>query len=268
MPQVAKYLVWHLLLPTMSTFGTVLAYCLPMYGTIRALSAGLLLHKWTRDALVYVLLCDLGWAEWALSIGLVLCSLPVDKCVCWLSPGRGSVVHLVPRAVLCVVIVVSTVLLTTNICSVVWWGWQFDKRRKNLSWSKLIIVVQICALVMKNACATKMIIFDKCEEWRNEGAVRVEECTREESATLLVLRSGRFVRRCGRRYTRHWALFENKCSISWDEMNMFWIDEYVLIPDVRCHTAYWSTVVMYCAHRKQKLGIGMYLKIYIAILNV
>jgi hypothetical protein len=45
----------------MSTFGTVLTYCLQMYDTIRVLSAGLLLHMWVRDGLVYVLLCDIGW---------------------------------------------------------------------------------------------------------------------------------------------------------------------------------------------------------------
>ncbi len=37
---------------------------------------------------------------------------------------------------------------------------------KNLSWSKLIMVVQICAFVMKNVSGTKMIIIDNCE--RNE----------------------------------------------------------------------------------------------------
>jgi hypothetical protein len=34
---------------------------------------------------------------------------------------------------------------------------------KNLSWSKLIIVVQICAVVTKHVSGTKMIIFDNCE---------------------------------------------------------------------------------------------------------
>ncbi len=65
----------------MSTFGTVLTYCLQMYDTIRALSVGLSLHTWARDGLVYVLSCDIGWAEWALSIGLSLCTLTVDRCV-------------------------------------------------------------------------------------------------------------------------------------------------------------------------------------------
>ncbi len=72
----------------------------------------------------------------------------------------------------------------------------------------------------------------------------------------------------GCRYTRNWALFENKGSISWDEMNMFWIDKRVLIPDMRCCTGYWSTVVMYCAYGQQQLRIGMYVKIHKAILHV
>jgi hypothetical protein len=62
----------------MSTFGTVLAYCLPMYDTIRVLLANLLLHAWARDGLVYVLLCDIGWAKRALSIGLAFCTLTID----------------------------------------------------------------------------------------------------------------------------------------------------------------------------------------------
>jgi hypothetical protein len=65
----------------MSTFGTVLTHCLRMYVTIQVLSAGLSLHTWARDGLVYVLLCDIGWAKWALSIGLLLCTLTVDRCV-------------------------------------------------------------------------------------------------------------------------------------------------------------------------------------------
>jgi hypothetical protein len=36
-------------------------------------------------------------------------------------------------------------------------------RGKNFSWSKLIIIVQICAVVTKNVSGTKMIIFDNCE---------------------------------------------------------------------------------------------------------
>jgi hypothetical protein len=35
---------------------------------------------------------------------------------------------------------------------------------KNLSRSKLIIVVQICAVVMKNVSGTKMIILTNCEK--------------------------------------------------------------------------------------------------------
>jgi hypothetical protein len=63
----------------MSTSGTVLAYCLPIHDMIQVLSAGLLLHKWTRDRLVYVLSCNKGWAKWAQSIGLALCTLMVNR---------------------------------------------------------------------------------------------------------------------------------------------------------------------------------------------
>jgi hypothetical protein len=63
----------------MSTFGKVLAFCLPMYDTIRVLSAGLPLHTWAIDGLVYVLSCDIGWAKWALSISLLFCTLTVDR---------------------------------------------------------------------------------------------------------------------------------------------------------------------------------------------
>jgi hypothetical protein len=34
---------------------------------------------------------------------------------------------------------------------------------KNLSWSNLVIVAQICAVVTKNVSGTKMINFDNCE---------------------------------------------------------------------------------------------------------
>jgi hypothetical protein len=49
--------------------------------TIRVLSSGLSLHMWARDRLVYLLWCDIGWTKWALSIGLSLCTLTVDRCV-------------------------------------------------------------------------------------------------------------------------------------------------------------------------------------------
>jgi hypothetical protein len=50
-----------------------------MYDTIRVLSAGRSLHTWVRDRLVYVRSCDIGWEKWALSIGLLLCTLKVDR---------------------------------------------------------------------------------------------------------------------------------------------------------------------------------------------
>ena len=61
-----------------------------MYDTIRVLSAGLSLHTWARDGLVYVF------------AGQRTCD------------AFGTVI---PSAVLCVVIVVSTVVLATEICT-------------------------------------------------------------------------------------------------------------------------------------------------------
>jgi hypothetical protein len=194
MPLGAKWLVWPLLLPTMSTFGTVLAYCLPMYDTMQELSAGLLLHTWTRDGLVYILLCDIGWAKWALSIGLALCTITADRCVCCHLPGRGSVLCLV--------------LLYRVLCWV-FLNWQVPLYRlygevenltngsKKLSCSNCIIVVQICAVITKNVSGTKMFYFDKCKRNREMRGLWAEECTREESATLLVLQSHYFVQRRG-----------------------------------------------------------------------
>ena len=212
---------------TMSTFGTVLMYCLPMYDTIRVLLAGLSLHKWTRDGLQYVQLYDIGWAEWALSIGLALYTLMLDRCVRWLLPGRGSVVRLVllyQASWLCVVVRVSTVVLTTNICTV-WWGWQSDKWRQ-----KLVMVKTQFRRANMCSCDKKMYVALKwlcltiergSEKW---GGMWTEECIRDESATLLVSRSHCFVaQQRSRQYTKPWALFENKCSISWDEMNMIWM---------------------------------------------
>ncbi len=64
----------------MSTFGIVLAYCLvPMHDMIQVLSASLYLHKGTRNRLVYVLSCDIGFAKWAISIGLAPCTIMVDR---------------------------------------------------------------------------------------------------------------------------------------------------------------------------------------------
>jgi hypothetical protein len=100
---------------------------------------------------------------------------------------------------------------------------------KNLSWSNLIIVVQICAVVTKNVSGTKMIIFDNCERSREKGGLWAEECTRKESATHLVMRSCCFVRQHCFWYRRCSALFENECSISWHKMNMIWINDWVLI---------------------------------------
>jgi hypothetical protein len=106
-PPVAKCLAQHLLLPTtfnlqyygQNTMGTLgnmgIILDLPlrrrtMYETIQVLSAGLSLHKWTRDRLVCVLSCDIGWAKWALSIGLALCTLRVDRCVHFLCTKNVS----------------------------------------------------------------------------------------------------------------------------------------------------------------------------------
>ena len=92
-----------------------------MYDTIQVLSAGLLLHMWARDGLVYVLSCDIGWAKWTLSIGVMyingrqMCALTfagLRKC--------GAFGTVVPSAVLCVVVVVSTVVLATEICTACW----------------------------------------------------------------------------------------------------------------------------------------------------
>ncbi len=58
---------------------------------------------------------------------------------------------------------------------------------KNLSWSNCIIVVQICAVVTKNVSGTKMIILTNFERSEEMGGCVLGECTREESATLLVL---------------------------------------------------------------------------------
>ncbi len=102
----------------------------------------------------------------------------------------------------------------------------------------------------------KLTIERRSEKWGG-----MWKCTtKRQCGTLIVLRRCRFVRRWCFWYTRCWASFEKGCSISWDEMNMNWNNEWVLIPDVQCHTGYWSTVVIYCAHRQQYLRIGMYVK--------
>ena len=65
----------------------------------------------------------------------------------------GAFGTVVPSTMLCVVVVVSTIVLTTDI---VQYG-EVDKltnRGKNLSWSILIIVVQISAVVTKNLSGT------------------------------------------------------------------------------------------------------------------
>ena len=64
---------------------------------------------------------------------------------------------------------------------------------KNSSWSKLIIVIQICAVVTKNVSGTTMIFL-----------------------TAVVLCNDVVVTIRGIE-----ACFENKRSISWDEMSMF-----------------------------------------------
>jgi hypothetical protein len=61
--------------------------------------------------------------SWALSICLSLCALTLDGPVCGILPCRGSEVQSVPGtgiliAVLCAVIIVSTVVLTTDVCTV------------------------------------------------------------------------------------------------------------------------------------------------------
>ena len=82
-PPVDKCLVWHWLLPSVST-----------YGTTWILSVGLSLHKWTRDGLVW-LSYGIDTTKWALSNCLSLCTLTVDWHVCGLSSCRGSEVQAV-----------------------------------------------------------------------------------------------------------------------------------------------------------------------------
>ncbi len=87
----------------------------------------------------------------------------------------------VPSAVLWVVVLVSTVVLTTVFVATVWWGWQFDKWRQKF----VMIKSHHCRTNMcsreKNVSGTKMCYFWQLwEEWRKEGAVRVEDCTRDD----------------------------------------------------------------------------------------
>jgi hypothetical protein len=126
--------------------------------------------------------------------------------------------------------------------------------------------ITVCARKRWVALKWLFLTIVRSKSGKKWGEVRVEECTRCESATLLVSQSRRFVRRRSRRYTRRWALFENECSFSWGEMNIIWNDEWVLIPDVRCRTGYWSTVVILLCTRatvirdrdRCKIFIGRY----------
>ena len=68
----------------------------------------------------------------------------------------------IPSAVLCVVIVVSTVVLATEIVQ----HGEVDNLTnsgKNLSWSNVIIAVQNLQCARKKVSGTKMINFDNCE---------------------------------------------------------------------------------------------------------
>jgi hypothetical protein len=105
----------------MSTFGTVLAYYLPMDDTIQVLLAGLLLHKQMRVGLRDVILCDMlgkvATMNWSMVLmymnGRQMCALTFAgqrKC--------GAFGTVVPSAVVCVVAIVSATVLTTNICTV------------------------------------------------------------------------------------------------------------------------------------------------------
>ncbi len=75
-----------------------------------------------RDRLVYVLSGDIGWAKWELSIGLSSIVMYINgRQMCGLTVARqrkcGVSCTVIPSAVLCVVIVVSTVILATEICT-------------------------------------------------------------------------------------------------------------------------------------------------------
>ena len=144
----------------MSTFGTVLAYCLPMYDTIQIMSAGLLLHKWTSDGLVYVLPCDIGWAKWALSIGLSLCTLTVDRCVRWLRRAEQVWLYRAP----CFELLLEQLPLYWLLIFVQYGEVDnLTNSSKNLSRSNCIIVVQICVVITKMQLALKLCYFDNCE---------------------------------------------------------------------------------------------------------
>ncbi len=133
-------------------------------------NTSLSLHMWARDGLLYVLLCDIGWAKWALSICLSLCTLTMDRCVRWLLPGRGSVVH--------------SVLLYPAPCCVLSLCWlplywllkygqhgevdNLTNSGKNLSGQMSSSLCRNYSMYRKKVSGTKMINFDNCEMFREK----------------------------------------------------------------------------------------------------
>jgi hypothetical protein len=76
----------------------------------------------------------------------------------------GAFGTVVTSAVLCVVVIVRTVVLTTNTCTV-WWGWQFDKRRY-----KFVLVNS------HHHCANMCSSGKKCK-WHPALATLIPTCT-------------------------------------------------------------------------------------------
>jgi hypothetical protein len=53
-----------------------------------------------------------------------------------------------------------------------------------------------------------------------------------------------------------------KMNVQSHGMRSTWFESMcILIPVLQCHTGYWSTDVIYCAHEQQKLGMGIYVAI-------
>jgi hypothetical protein len=115
---------------------------------------------------------------------------------------------------------------------------------KNWSWSKLNTVVQICAVVTKNVRGTKMIMFDNWERIRemrgnvNWGVYQRWICyTPCITESLFCMRTELSVYEA---LSLVWKQVFN--LMGWDEHDLN--HKWILIPDVRCCTGSWSTVVI------------------------
>ncbi len=120
--------------------------------------------------------------------------------------------------------------------------------------------VQRCAVSTEKVSSTKkcvILTIVRVGEMREEWLVNIPRNNEEHSSFLRQASSF-----CSAAFGTRGSELCLKLNVQSHGMRSTWFELMcILIPVVQCHTGYRSTDVIYCAHKQQKLGMGIYVAI-------